>query len=463
MRLRFLVLALVPVLPVLPGSAASAVEIRPVVEVRARWELFDTPLTRADRESTYDFGLLRARAGALVVFSPELELRGLLQGAATTALPTDAVFGSGPTYFATNGGDREPSHLGLAEAALTWKRERFTLIAGRQGFADGLEALPGVPLLDGVAQRRLGERLVGSFDFPNVGRRYDGLRLKLVPAESAKLELYALRALTGGFNYDDAFEPLDVGVVGFGLASAHGAWLPGTSVRLFGVAYRDERVVARTATGGEVEALTLGASALAGTANWDLLGWVALQRGDFGSADLEAWAAMVEVGRRFAGVRGAPSVHLAWERASGGGRPGQREAFFNLLPTNHKFYGSFDTSAFSNLSDLYLEARWTPAKGWTTGAVLHDFRLVDGGDAWYAGSGAFSDRELGYVARRPAAGRFSSSAIGRELDVVVIRALPRGFEAKVEAAWFDGGAAAEEILVADGDGGWISFELTWKL
>jgi hypothetical protein len=463
MRSRSIAFALVAVASLPNGTSASAVEVKPIAEVRARWELFDTPLPRADRDSSYDFGLLRARAGARIVFSPELELKGLLQGAATTALPTDAAFGSGPTYLATNGGDREPSHLGLAELALTWKRERFSLIAGRQGFAEGLEALPGVPLLDGVAQRRLGERLVGSFDFPNVGRRYDGLRLKLAPAQSAKLELYALRALTGGFNYDDAFEPLDVDVAGFGLASTHGAWLPKTSLRLFGIAYRDERDVARAATGGDVEALTFGASALAGTESWDLLGWLALQRGDFGSADLEAWAAMVEIGRRFAGVRGAPSLHLAWERASGGGAPGEREAFFNLLPTNHKFYGSFDTSAFSNLSDLYLEARWAPAKGWTTGAALHDFRLVDRGDAWYAGSGAFSDRELGYVARRPASGRFASSSIGRELDVVVIRALPRGFEAKVEAAWFDGGAAAEEVLPVEQDGGWISFELTWKL
>lgn len=445
------------------ASAATAVEVKPLVNVRLRWDLFDTPLARAGRDATYDYGMVQVRAGAVVAFSPELELKGLLQGAAMTALPTTADFGPGPTYLATNGGDREPSDLGLAELALTWKRERFTLVAGRQGYSEGIESVPGVPLLDYVARRRLAERLVGNFEYPNIGRRYDGVRLGLVPTASAKLDLYALRLLAGGFNYDDAFERLDVELAGFGVTSAHGAWLPATSVRLFGNFYRDDRDVARAQTGGDIEVTTFGGSALIGTAEWDLLGWLAFQRGDYGASDLEAWAAIVEAGRRFGGVRGAPSLHLVWERASGGGRPGRREAFFNLLPTNHKFYGSVDTSAFSNLSDLYLEARWTPTPKWNASAALHDFRLVDRGDAWYAGAGVFSDRELGYVARRPAGGRFSSSSVGRELDLVVSRALPRGFEAKVEFGWFDGGGAASEILVADDDGGSLSFELSWKL
>ncbi|KAB2958473.1 MAG: hypothetical protein F9K16_13325 [Thermoanaerobaculia bacterium] len=464
--LPVLLLAASPLASPLASSAAAEerqVSFRPLAEVRLRWEAFDTPLPRADRDATYDFGLLRARFGGELAWARGWRLKGVLQAAAMSTLPDDAAFGSGPTYLSTNGGDRDPAHLGLAELALSWKRDDLTVTVGRQGYADGLEALPGVPLLDGVARRKLGERLVGSFDFPNVGRRYDGARLGVDLAGAARLETFALRLLAGGFHYDDAFEPLDVELAGVAVASPLGGWLPRTQLRAFAIAYRDDRRLTRESLGADVEVVTLGGSALAGTADWDLLAWLALQRGDFGRDDHRAWATVLEAGRRFAGLPGAPSFHLGFERASGGGGGGDHQAFFNLLPTNHKFYGALDSSAFSNLADLYLEGRWVPAPGWTLALALHDLRLVDRGDAWYAGSGAFSDREFGYAARRPASGRFASRDLGRELDLAATRALGHGLEAKLEAGWLAGGDAAAEILAADEDGGWLALELTWKL
>ncbi|MEO7795105.1 MAG: alginate export family protein, partial [Thermoanaerobaculia bacterium] len=135
----------------------------------------------------------------------------------------------------------------------------------------------------------------------------------------------------------------------------------------------------------------------------------------------------------------------------------------NLLPTNHKFYGALDYTAFSNLNDLYLEGRWSPTKTLALSAAVHDFRLIDRDGPWVGGSGPFSDRELGYVFRRPAGGRFQSNEIGRELDFAAIWSLPPGMQLKFEGGIFRGGAAAREVLALESDGSWASLEFTYKL
>ena len=95
--------------------------------------------------------------------------------------------------------------------------------------------------------------------------------------------------------------------------------------------------------------------------------------------------------------------------------------------------------------------------------ALHEFRLVDRDGPWVGGSGAFSDRELGYQLRRPASGPFVSSAIGRELDLTATWSLPRKQQLKFEGGLFRGGDAASEVLAVEEDGSWASLEWTFKL
>lgn len=446
-----------------PLASAGSPTWKPLLETRARYELFDTPVARADQDAGYGFGLLRVRAGVQAAWGERVVAHLLLQGAAMSSLPSNAGFGSGPTYLSTNGGDRTPSQAGLLEAAVRYRGERWDVTLGRQGFAEGFGVATGVPFVDGAKRRRLAERLVGNLDFPNVGRRYDGAVLHAALGAAGRLEAYALRPLAGAFHYDEALEELDVDLFGASLAGPFGGWVADSELRFFAIAYRDERDVVARSLGGEIALETLGASWVAGTPEWSAVAWGALQRGDYGARDQSAWAAIAELSRRFSALRGAPSLHLGLETASGGGGTGDRETFFNLLPTNHKFYGSLDFVAFSNVRDLFLEARWSPRKGVDLALALHDFALVDRADAWYGGSGAFSERELGYVARRPADGRFESRRLGRELDLAASWALPRNLALKLEAGWFLGGAAAREILRHQEDGGWASFEVAWRL
>jgi hypothetical protein len=457
--------ALGAVLWLVAGStvAHALPSVTPILEARARLEAFDALRVRGDQEARYHLALGRVRLGAEVAFGQRFRLKGIVQAAGMRGVPENAAFGAGPVYFTTNGGDTSPAGIGLAELAFTWREPSFELTVGRQGFAEGVGAPTGIAHLDGVAHRRLAERLIGNLDFPNVGRRFDGVLARSGVAGVGRFEIFAFRPLAGAFHYDDAFDRLDVELFGVNLASPYGGWLPRTQVRVFALGYRDDRPAARAVAGGRLEIDTLGGSLLTGSESWNLLVWSALQRGDWGARTHSADALVLELGRRFAGIRGAPSIHLGYERASGGDRQARHGAFFNLLPTNHKFYGALDYLAFSNLRDLFLEGRVALSPRVRLQAALHDFALVDRGDAWYGGSGAMSARELGYVARRPAGGRYDASDLGRELDLTLFWTLSPALELKLESGVWRGGAAAEQFARADADGAWLALEATWRL
>lgn len=442
-----------------PGPALAA-EGGSGIELRLRWEAFETPSAAAALDRSYDFGngrlrLIYGRTGERLGF------RAVLQAAVSLGLPEAGAFAIGPVLTAANRGDTDPSQVGIAELNLTYRTPGFRLVVGRQAYAEGLEVLTGVEHLDQVKRRRLAERLVGNWEWVNVGRRFDGLSFGARLGEQY-LAGFALRPLAGGVNYQDAFEELDgLEVYGLSLTGGYGAWLPSAEVRLFALQYEDDRPGARAAAGGALSLGTVGASVLAGNERNDLLVWAAVQRGDWGPADQDAWAAIVEVGHRFGATGGAPAVRLGAAQASGddGGR--DHGTFFNLLPTNHKWYGTLDYSAFANLRNLYLEVLASLGERLSLRAAVHSFALVARQDAWYGGSGAFDEASLGFAARRPAAGTFASDDLGRELDLDLTWKFKSGLALEVGSGYFLGGAAAEEALPVEADGAWAYLQLSW--
>lgn len=444
------------------GTALAATpEIKPIFDLRLRWEGFDTPARTAAADQTYDFALGRFRLGLDASWT-HWTLHGMVQAAAAAGLPESGAFAAGPVYFSANDGDTDPAGIGIAELSAIYNNAGFRAVLGRQAFVDGFETPTGVGHLDAVKRRRLSDRLVGTFEWTNVGRRFDGASLGW-DAGGAHLAGFALRPLAGAFDHEDAFEQLDdVSAYGLTLTGEHGAWIPGTEVRLFAVQYEDSRPVARRQAGGDLSLTTAGASFLAGNDVWDLLLWGALQRGDWGAAGQEAWGYLFDIGRRFPALPGKPSLHLALEQSSGDEPGGDHETFFNLLPTNHKFYGSMDYFAFSNLRDLYAEALFTAGERLRGRFAVHDFSLTETTDAWYGGSGAFEEESFGYLVRIPPGGRYPSKDVGREADLELTFTLPRGFGLGVGGGYFWGGDAAEAFLPAESDGSWTYVELTWK-
>jgi len=374
-------------------------------------------------------------------------------------LPENGAFGIGPVYFAANDRDDAPAMLGVLELSAGWAGDTVSFVVGRQPWADGFETGTGVAQLDAVKRARLAERLVGNWDWVNVGRRYDGGSAK-IDGDGIHGAFFLFHPLAGGVEYDNAFEPLDDLTVGGATATLeYGTWFPGEA-RLFAILYDDDRRGAVAAAGGAVEIDTLGASLLLGDARRDVLLWGAWQSGDWGPQDHSAWAGIVEAGWRLDGG-GKPEIRFGVARASGDQPNGGHEAFFNLLPTNHKWYGAMDYNAFSNLLDVY--ALGSRSFGpWKAGAELHHFSLVEKGDGWYGGSGAFDDAPLGYALRRD--GRFPATDLGWELDLTAARAVG-DWKLVTGASYFVGREAAEHLLREDADGAWAFFQISrsWDL
>lgn len=430
-------------------------------DLRGRAELFDTPSPNASLDDGYELFLIRGRFNLDWRISDKWTVHGTAQAAAMTGIPENGAFGIGPVYLAPNQGDTSPAQVGLAEAWGRHSRENLSVMFGRMPYADGTETMTGVKYLDGVKKARIAERLIGNWDWVNVGRRYDGAT---VSWENDEWDFTAfwLNPLAGGVNYEDAFDSLeDLYVFGASGTSRYGNWLPNGEARVFFYSYDDERRGAINAAGGPIDIQTIGGHLLFGSDGNDLLIWVAIQKGDWGPRDHEAYAAVIETGMSFPDWTWSPNARIGAAIASGGSG-GDHKTFFNMLPTNHKWYGAMDYSAFQNLQDIYFITSGTPKAGWSVSGELHAFFLEDDSDAWYGGSGPFAEGALGYAARRPTGG-FENSDIGYEVDLTVKAPLPHGLAGLFGVGHFIAGDAGDQILTADDSGTWLFAQLAWKM
>jgi hypothetical protein len=184
-------------------------------------------------------------------------------------------------------------------------------------------------------------------------------------------------------------------------------------VRLFGLGYEDKR---HMRDGGlsdnrSVNIYTVGFSMIGvrpcGEGNFDYLLWGAYQFGSYpdvtptgganprNSLSQNAWAALAEFGYQFT----EDSTH---------------GTFFNMLPTNHLYYGFADRFALQNIIDYFLQLKLAPFPKAGLNVMLHHFTLYTGDDARYFGTGAFNKKIFGFGAS-PSRGH---NSVGTELDVV---------------------------------------------
>src|SRR5439155_1077218 len=175
---------------------------------------------------------------------------------------------------------------------------------GRYEYRDGLETVPGDPTLAALKRMRIAERLVGPFEFTHVTRSFDGVRLAW-DRPAWNVTAFGTRPTRGGFEVS-ANRELDLTLAGAAVTLKR----PPADVRLFYLYYRDGRaavlkvdnrpLTVRTADRAPIALHTTGGHGLTvldlGPGRLDLLGWVAVQAGDWGADDHVAWAYAVETG-----------------------------------------------------------------------------------------------------------------------------------------------------------------------
>jgi len=363
-------------------------------------------------------------------------------------------------YFVAGGLDSHAQGTSVRQAFLELRPgEGISLKAGRQDIKLGSEVTYAEPNWKYLKAARLGERLIGTVGWTHVERSNDAGTLTVDTGEHV-FYAFAARPTTGVFDADSAYHPQrDLVYGGAAWTVKRGEWLPNTELGAFAIAYDDDRAVTAGGIAGGVDVYTFGASALGvypfGPGQLDALVWGAGQTGDFGPRDHSAYAGIVEAGYQLPAVWSKPWLRLGINFASGDGDPGDDEhhTFFNLLPTNHLYYGFADQLAFQNLKNLFLQLRLAPHEKIQLNAFVHYFSLMDADDARYGGTGAFNRKSFGYVAT-PSGG---ARTIGTEFDLVATIALHKSVTLELGGAHLEAG----RLLPGDIQWGYASVELKY--
>ena len=403
------------------------------IEFRYRWEDW-----QAFAPKSSDFHGIRTRVGLDYRYKNSLRLFAQAQQTAVLGLSASDS-GAGGLYRSNNGNKDNPASIRPSQffaqfnpADGSWVR------AGRSYINMGTEVGYKEANWQYLKSKRQAQRLVGAVDWTNGARAGDGLASRVKIGDQV-LHLFVAQPTTGVFVVDDDAYRSNDGIIFGGLdwTAPRGVLLNNTEVSAFVMGYSDTRNPAEVAgLFGDIEVYTLGGSMLGvypvGKGRVDALLWGAFQFGEYAdqgpttgvqNRDQSAGAMVAEIGYQLPDLWAQPWLRVGVNWASGDGNldDNDRGTFFNMLPTNHLYYGYTDQLAFQNLTDLLLQLKLTPVEKLGVELTYHRFWLDSSADFRWAGTGAFSRSNLGFV--RGASN--ASTDVGQELDILVTYAVNR--------------------------------------
>jgi hypothetical protein len=335
--------------------------------------------------------------------------------------PTDwlTIFGEGQSSSST-GDQRQPNPQADGPADLY---QAYVVLGGIKDLALSLK----------VGRQELvygDERLVGCSDWDNVGRVFDGVKLRYEDS-FGWVDAFTSRVVIPN---DDAFDQPNWYDVFSGVYGSTRNLVPKTELQLYffadNVGAGSPQIVTTYGRGNSPRDIyTIGTrfQSLPGQWHgWDLNGEFAGQFGDFqyprGTPGVVngqrlgqlAAAAHIEGGYTFAETDWKPRLALGFDYATGDDNPNDKNhnTFVNLFPTNHKFYGAMDFFSWQNIIDPYFKASIAPVKGLSLALTYNIFWLATTSDFFYQVGQA--PRTTGGYAIHPQNGSFA----GQEVDFV---------------------------------------------
>lgn len=320
-----------------------------------------------------------------------------------------------------------------------------------QGWIKAEKLLDGPMTLDlqaGRFEMSYGDqRLIGAFNWSNIGRSFDGLRATGGFADVGQVDFFATKVGESAPRTGDGDDVDFQGLYFQGKPGTVAGWFQAYLLR-----FADDRVAAGEQAGatGETDILTFGARVAGKVGGLSIKAEGALQSGERAGDDHSAWASAIVLDQSFQAGSVPMTVGGGWALASGdSGADGDSEEFENLFPTNHLHYGYMDLFGWRNLSNPFLRFG---VKASSLGITLdlHRFDLLEETGAWKNAAGG--------VMGRDATGG-SGSHVGDEIDLVFSYPIREKLKAELGIARFFPGEFAEGVRGDDAQD-WAYLSLT---
>jgi Alginate export len=369
--------------------------------------------------------------------------------------------GLGGNYYAANHNDQYTAFIFPKQAYLRFKWDHSSLQAGRFEFTDGSEVKPKDPTLATLKNDRIGQRLIGTFGYSDVMRSFDGLHYAY---SNGSWNFTAVSTIpTRGVFQVDGWGWVDTPVTYVSVTkqaefgSSHAEW------RAFGIFYYDDRNVLKTdnrpapVRAADHDAIAIGTygghyimATSTGVGTIDLLGWGALQSGQWGELTQKSGAGAIEVGFQPKGPeRVRPWFRTGFYDSSGDGNPadGTHGTFFAVLPTP-RVYARFPFFNSMNNRDVFGEVILRPSKAFTIRSDVHGLWLSNSADLWYTGGGAYQPWTFGFSGRPSNGG----TKLANLYDISADYSWKNGISLGLYFGWAQGGDVIKAIYPADANG-----------